>query len=158
MLLALTLLITGAAALADSPKVTVHLQLDKPEAVRGGQTGLEIIAQIQRGWHINGHEPNEPFLIPTEVKFTLPPGVSTDTLNYPRPDQHEFAFAPGKNLLVYEGKVGITSALNVPADFLGSRVRIEAALRYQACNDSTCAPPASAVAELVVPVSAAVVG
>jgi thiol:disulfide interchange protein DsbD len=134
-------------------KAVLHLELDSSEAVRGGQTGLEIFAEIERGWHINGHEPTDPFLIPTEVKFTPPPGISIDPLNYPRPDRKRFAFAKGKELLVYEGKVGITTALNVPADFVGSRARITAVMRYQACNDSTCLPPAAASAELLVPIS-----
>jgi len=156
--LAVALLILGrsASAWAATDKVTLSLQLDTLEATRGGQTGLEIHALIERGWHIHGHKPNEPFLIPTEVKFTLPPGISTDTLNYPSPDKQTFAFAPGKQLLVYEGKVIITTALNVPADFAGSRVRMEAALHYQACNDTTCLPPATVSAELTVPVATTV--
>jgi thioredoxin:protein disulfide reductase len=154
--LVVALLLAGGAApaAADGNKVALRLELDLAEAVRGGQTGLEIFAEIQRGWHINGHKPEDAFLIPTEVKFTLPPGVSTDTLNYPRPDRKTFAFAPDKQLLVYEGKVGITTALNVPADFAGTKARLEAVMRYQACNDSTCLPPATATAELVVPVAA----
>jgi len=152
---ALLLLSAATPACADGGKVTLRLELDHPEAIRGGQTGLEIFAEIERGWHINGHKPEDTFLIPTEVKFTLPPGISTDTLNYPRPDRKTFAFAPDKQLLVYEGKVGITTALNVPDDFAGTRVRIEAVMRYQACNDSTCLPPAQATTELLVPVGAA---
>jgi thiol:disulfide interchange protein DsbD len=141
-------------AWAASNKATLSLEVDTPEAGRGGQTGLTIWAEIERGWHINAHKPNESFLIPTELTFTLPPGISTDTVTYPRPDERAFAFAHGKRLLVYEGKIGITTALNVPADFIGRRLRIQAVLRYQACNDTTCLPPATATAEIVVPVSA----
>jgi thiol:disulfide interchange protein DsbD len=155
--LALALLLSSATGAAPaSDKVTLRLELDTPEAARGGQTGVEIWADIERGWHINGHKPEQPFLIPTEVHLTLPPGISSDTLNYPRADRKAFAFAAGKELLVYEGKVGITTALNVPADFIGTRVRIEAVMRYQACNDSTCLPPTSTSAEIVVPVAATV--
>ncbi|HVO26318.1 MAG TPA: cytochrome c biogenesis protein CcdA [Candidatus Margulisiibacteriota bacterium] len=150
-----TVLLLGGAAVARADgKVTLRLEIDRPEAVRGGQTGLEIFAEIERGWHINGHKPEDTFLVPTDVKLTLPPGISTDTLNYPRPDRKTFAFAPDKQLLVYEGKVGITTALNVPADFPGTRVRVEAVMRYQACNDSTCLPPTTTTAELLVPVAA----
>ena len=155
-ILTTVLILAGAARAATTENVTLTLEVDTPEAARGGQTGLEVWAEIARGWHINGHVPNESFLVPTEVKFVLPPGISTDTLNYPRPDRETFAFAPGKELLVYEGKVGMTTALNVPAEFPGHRVRIAATLRYQACNAATCLPPATADAELIVPVSATV--
>ncbi len=134
-------------------KVKLTLQLDDPEAARGGETGLEIFTDIERGWHINGPKPTEAYLIPTTVQFTLPPGMSTDTLNYPRPDRKTFTFAQGKQLLVYEGTLGITTALTVPADFADTQARIAASMRYQACNDSTCLPPAIVSAELLVPVS-----
>jgi thioredoxin:protein disulfide reductase len=145
----------GAPRAAAAGKATLSLQLDTAEAARGGETGMDVIAVIERGWHINAHKPADAFLIPTDVQFTLPPGIATDTLNYPPPDRKTFAFAPGKELLVYEGKVGMTTAVTVPADFPGSRIRIAAVMRYQACNDSTCLPPATATAELLVPVSAA---
>jgi thioredoxin:protein disulfide reductase len=153
--LAIALIVAGGAPCAAAAgKVTLSLQLDTAEAARGGETGMDVIAVIERGWHINGHRPTDAFLIPTDVQFTLPPGISTDTLNYPTPDRKTFAFAPGKELLVYEGKVGMTTAVTVPADFAGTRIRIAAVMRYQACNDSTCLPPATAAAEVLVPVSA----
>src|SRR5262249_45457878 len=57
---ALLLVASAVAPGAAADKVTMRLQLDQPEAVRGGQTGLEVWADIERGWHINGHRPNEP--------------------------------------------------------------------------------------------------
>ena len=136
--------------------MTLRLDLARPKAARGGQTGLDILLEVAPGWHINAHQPTESYLIPTEVQLTLPPGVSTDTINYPLPERKAFAFAQGKQLLVYEGQLAIRTALHVPADFSGIRIGIEAKLRYQACNDSTCLPPATAGAELVVPVSATI--
>jgi len=141
----------GARAAVDT--ATITLEPDVPQAARGGQTGLDIILEIARGWHINAHRPNEPFLIPTNIVLTLPPGVAADPLTFPPPDKKTFAFAPGKQLLVYEGKVGITTALSVPADYQGQQLRIHAELRYQACNDTNCLPPTTAERELVLPIS-----
>jgi thiol:disulfide interchange protein DsbD len=156
IIVALIFIVSTASGVAARDRVTLRLLLESEEAVRGGQTGLEILPEIEPGWHINAHQPTEPYLIPTEVRLTLPPGVSTDTLTYPLPDRQAFAFAQGKELLVYEGRPGVRTALNVPADFAGARLRIEAALRYQACNNVTCLPPTTASAELVVPVGASV--
>jgi thioredoxin:protein disulfide reductase len=133
-------------------KVRLTLELDTPAAVRGGETGLTVWAEVERGWHINAHKPTEPFLVPTDVKLAVPPGASVDALNYPNPDRKAFAFAEGKELLVYEGKVGMTTGVTMPTDFAGPRVRIEATIRYQACNDSTCLAPTTATADLLVPV------
>jgi thiol:disulfide interchange protein DsbD len=152
--IALVLIGSAANALAPNEKVTLRLDLDRPQAARGGQTGLDILLEVAPGWHINAHQPTESYLIPTEARLTLPPGVSTDAIDYPQPDRKTFAFAHGKQLLVYEGQLAIRTALHVPADFSGTRIGVAAKLRYQACNDSTCLPPATASADLVVPVSA----
>jgi thiol:disulfide interchange protein DsbD len=156
--LLITLLLVGSAAsaLAPNEKVTLSLELDSPKAARGGQTGLDILLEVARGWHINAHQPTDSYLIPTEVQLTSPSGVSTDAIDYPQPDRKSFAFAPGKELLVYEGQLTLHTALHVPADFSGTRIGIGAKLHYQACNDTTCLPPATAAAELLVPVSATI--
>jgi thiol:disulfide interchange protein DsbD len=148
------LVLCGSAVAAPGPsKVRLTLEPDTPQLARGGETGLTIWAEVERGWHINGHKPTDPFLIPTEVTLSVPPGVTVDPVNYPKPDRKTFAFAAGKELLVYEGKVGMTTALTVPADLAGTQLRIAATLRYQACNDSTCLAPTTASAELLLPVS-----
>lgn len=130
----------------------LHLELDPPQARRARPNDLIVWAEIEPGWHINGNKPNEAFLIPTAVHFNLPAGVLVDTVTYPRADRRSFAFAPGKELLVYEGKVGMTTALTVAGDFPDRQARIEAKLRYQACNDTTCLSPTTVTTELVVAV------
>ena len=155
LLTAVCLLIaSGAARGLDAGKVSVGLQLDRPRIERGGAAGLEVAAVVAPGWHINGHTPTDAFLVATAVTLALPPGVSADPPTYPPAERKSFAFAPGKELLVYEGTVRITTTLRVAPDFTAETVRIAAVLRYQACNDSTCLPPASARAELVIAVSA----
>jgi thiol:disulfide interchange protein DsbD len=138
-------------------RVRLDIEPASAELARGGDTGLTVRAAIASGWHINAHKPNEPFLIPTELSLTLPPGIAHGTIRYPEPESKSFAFAPGKQLLVHEGTLVLTTSLTVPADFAGSQVRAEFSLRYQACNDTTCAPPATATAELVVPVRGSLV-
>ena len=154
VLLGLLALGSVAAAAPGPSKVRLALELDTPQVARGGETGLTVWAEVEPGWHINAHKPTDPFLIPSDVQLTLPPGVNADSLNYPKPDRKTFAFAEGKELLVYEGKVGMTTAIAVPADFAGTQVRIEAVMRYQACNDSTCLAPTSVNAEVLAPVTA----
>ncbi|MBI1817589.1 MAG: thioredoxin family protein [Deltaproteobacteria bacterium] len=145
----------GAAAAVG--KVTLSLEASGSIAPRGGLLPVDVIADIERGWHINAHQPTEPFLIVTEASLVLPPGITAEPLQYPKPDRKVFTFAQGKELLVYEGKLGLGTGLHIPAEFPGSRVRVQATLRYQACNDTTCLPPTTATAELLLPVSAEVV-
>ncbi len=156
LLAAVCLLATcGSARALDAGKVTLGLELDRPRVEPGSVVGLAVAAVVAPGWHINGHAPTDAFLVATDVTLAVPPGVSADPPAYPPADRKSFAFAPGKELLVYERTVRITTALHVAPDVAGETLRIAAVLRYQACNDSTCLPPASARAEVVVPVSAA---
>jgi thiol:disulfide interchange protein DsbD len=141
------------AADAVEAKVALSLEPSESAAPRGGMLPLDIFAEIEAGWHIHSNAPSEPYLIPTEVKLVLPPTVTAEPLQYPPADRKTFQFAQGKELLVYEGKLGVATAIHIPAEFPGSKVRVEATLRYQACNDSVCLPPTTATAELVLPVS-----
>ena len=59
LLIALVLIGSAANALAPNEKVTLRLELDSPKAARGGQTGLKILPEVERGWHINAHKPTE---------------------------------------------------------------------------------------------------
>ncbi len=152
LLLSLVLSSPGTSVAAEG-KVHLRLEFSSAALSRGGGTGLEVIAEIDRGWHVQAHQPSEKFLIPTELTVEAPPGIRLDPPRYPRPDTAEFAFASGKRLLVYEGKLGISTALYVPADWAGREARVAARLRYQACNDESCLPPMTAAVEQVVPVA-----
>jgi thiol:disulfide interchange protein DsbD len=154
----LLLVMLGAACLApaaraaDDATVTLELVPDATSVAPGGAVGIEVVATIARGWHINANRPTLPFLKPTLLTITAPEGVTVDPVNYPPPDKRTFSFAGGAELLVYEGKIGLTSATHVPPTFAGDRVPLTATLQYQACNDTTCLRPTSvsASAELTV--------
>ncbi|MCX8070830.1 MAG: thioredoxin family protein [Candidatus Binatia bacterium] len=124
-----------------------------PNAIRGGSVPLEVQVRIAPGWHIHGHEADEPFLIPTELSFELPEGAHVGPIRYPLAESRSFAFAPTKVLKVYQGTVRIGSTLTVDKEFAGSEVPVSARLRYQACTDTTCAPPKTVTAQLVLPVA-----
>lgn len=123
--------------------VRLEIQVPSAQARRGGGTPINVVARIEPGWHINAHEPLQTYLIPSELTFSLPTGVSTDPIGYPAPVEKSLTFAPGERLRLYEGSVHFETRLHVPGDFAGDRVEVTAALRYQACNDATCLRPAT---------------
>jgi thiol:disulfide interchange protein DsbD len=154
-LLCAVLLLAGAPAFAAAGKVTLDFELGGESLVRGAPTGLDVMVSIQEGWHIQAHRPNEKFLIPTVLELEVPAGVAVHDVLYPRPDKASFAFAPGKQFLVHEGKLGLATALELPADFDGDTVPVTARLRYQACDDENCLPPATATFTASFPVGTA---
>lgn len=132
-----------AAATADEPKVSLEIVPDQPTVARGSALGVDVFANIARGWHINAHKPNQPFLKPTALEISAPGGVTIEPVNYPPPDRRTFAFAGDAELLVYEGKLGMSTAIQVPATFAAAHVHLEVTLHYQACDDTTCLRPTS---------------
>ena len=102
---------------------------------RDGSSLVQIRATIAHGFHVNAHVPAEKWLIPTTLTLESP-GVSFDQFEYPDPLEAQFAFAPGKTLLVYEGTIFLTALASPPPS-----KPIAVALRYQACDDQNCFPP-----------------
>ncbi len=149
------MLLAALLSIAAGPSEVVEVTVRSvaPSAIRGGSIPIEAQVRILPGWHIHGNEPDEPFLIPTELAFELPEGVRAGAPQYPPAEGRSFAFAPNKVLKVYQGNVRITTTLTVDKDFAGSEVSVSAHLRYQACTDTTCAPPRTATAHLVLPVA-----
>ena len=147
------LFLSATPVLANS-KVSLDLVADGL-ARRGEILPIEARAVIADGWHVHSNKPPKPYLIPTVLTLDLPSSVGNAEIFYPPPLQQTFAFAPGLELSVYEGKLGIAAGIQVPADYVGDTLRIEGGLRYQACNDTTCLPPATVKAVLEVRVDSA---
>jgi len=143
-----TILLVFFLAPPAAAKVALELHLDADPVARGATTLLTATGKIASGWHINAHRPNEPFLIPTAVTLTLADGVTATAPIYPEPKTQTFAFAEGKELLVYDGKIEISAELTIPPNYASNAFVVAAELRYQACNDTTCLPPRSVHAEV----------
>lgn len=144
-----------SSAPAAEPKVSLAIRPAAAAVARGGELPVTVEAVIATGWHINSHQPTEKFLVPTTLTLQLPEGVSAAAVEYPSAKTMRFAFAGDLELRVYEGTVPLRTTIRVPAAFAGDAVTIDAALRYQACDDTTCLPPASVRASLAVPVGEA---
>ncbi len=145
-----------ALPLAASAHVRLELVGEESAVSRGSTVAIDARAVIEEGWHINAHRPAQSYLIPTALRVTLlPPGIVAGEVRYPQPVERRLAFAGGETLLVYEGAVLLETDVTVPADYPGRRIRIEAVLRYQACNDATCLKPKTVKTELLVPIAMA---
>ncbi len=112
------------------------------EEAADGTASVRAIVEIASGYHINAHVPDEPFLIPTVLGLEAD-GVEFAEPSYPDPDSQEFAFAPGKPMLVYDGTIEIVAGADPKPDG-----PVHAKLRYQACNHERCLPPTTVEAFL----------
>lgn len=154
LLLVLGALCLAAPLCAAEPKVSLAF---RPGVVAGDAVELAVDAVVAPGWHINAHQPTEKFLVPTALTLTLPDGVRADPVRYPDPKAKTFAFAGDVELLVYEGTVPLRTAIRAPS--FAAPIAITAALRFQACDDTTCLPPTTVTQTyMLAPASAATGG
>lgn len=108
----------------------------------GARIAIAIDLEIKTGWHINAHELDDEYMIPTNVELTLPAGATVGPPTYPPPEMVELAFAPGEKLKVYQGRVTVKAEATL-ADATPTP-EIKGKVRFQACNDKQCLPPADA--------------
>jgi thiol:disulfide interchange protein DsbD len=103
---------------------------------------VAIAVRIKPGFHINGHEPTDAFLVPTVVQFDKREGIAFSPASYPPPEQKSFSFSTRK-MPAYSGDIKIFSRGRVSDDMAPGDVQISGTLAYQACDDRSCFMPAS---------------
>ncbi|MFN7941220.1 MAG: thioredoxin family protein [Thermoanaerobaculia bacterium] len=142
----------AAAQIARIEKAHLELAADRSSYAPGTRARLVAVARIDEGWHAQAHVPTYDYLIPTELTLVAPAGWTVGPVAYPPPAKYRFAFAQDP-LDVYAGTVAMIVEVALPAG-AGSG-RIEATLRYQACDDKECLPPVETTAGVDLAVGAA---
>jgi thioredoxin:protein disulfide reductase len=130
---------------APPPSARELVRLAEPvsaQAARGTTVEVTIPFTILKHWHINAHRPNDDFLVPTVLALRAPAGVKVGAPRYPKAKSEHLSFSESA-LAVYEDDAEIVVPLTVePTAAVGART-ITGTLRFQACNDEVCLPPAS---------------
>ena len=135
----------AGAQLGKQKKASFVLNADRTAYDAGKPARVAALVSIESGWHVNAHQPTFEYLIPTVLKLTLPAGWPPEETKYPKAEMKTFSFEKVP-LAVYAGDVVIVAQVQVPAGTKAGAYPVQAALRYQACNDSQCLPPVTAQA------------
>jgi hypothetical protein len=108
------------------------------QTVPAGKHGvLQLHFQLLPGFHVNSHTPKSKLLIPTALTLQPAAGVTAGALEYPAGQSFSFSFDPNEKVDVYAG--GFIVKLPVVAT-RGDHT-MDATLKYQACDNSSCYPP-----------------
>jgi len=156
-LLAVLSLAAPLAAQRPNPSTSVisaKLVADADKLVAGKPFRLAVVAEIQKGWHVNSHTPKEDFLIPTAVSLSPAAGLTFQAPAYPPHKEIKLAFSETP-LAVYEGKTVMRVDGSADKAAAAGPRTLTAKLKYQACNDTQCLAPAEVSATLVLEVAAA---
>jgi suppressor for copper-sensitivity B len=137
-------LLAAPSAAQRGPKAQLELTSERAAYAPGETARLTALVVIEPGWHVNSHEPTYEWLIPTVLDLTVPPGWAPPAVAYPKGLLRTFAFETEGPLSVYEGTATLVAELEIPADAAEGPLEIASTLGYQACDDRSCLPPASA--------------
>ncbi|MBI3770974.1 MAG: thioredoxin family protein [Deltaproteobacteria bacterium] len=141
---------SGAFGIAADPTVQAEWRLESSVAGGDRATSLVFAVELSDGWHVNAHDPDRPYLIPTELTVEPPPGAAVEAVRYPEPVIRSLRFAVGAPLRLYEGR--FTIGVRLSGDASGP---ITGRLRYQACDDERCLPPRTLAVTLTLGATAA---
>jgi len=122
----------------------------------GGVIDFAFLLDIIPGWHINGPELADQFLIACTLMIEEDDAVEVVEVYYPVPETRVYSFSEVE-LQVYEGKVIVGARIKVGDATPQGKNMLKASFLYQACDDMSCMAPETLEFEIpfqVVPASA----
>jgi len=150
-LVLLALLICSGAFAQDQDIVTINPKTPRvtlaptPTLIvkQGGKSSVQLMFRVIPGFHINSNKPNSELLIPTLINWDVPTDISLAKTVYPPGQDYSFSFSPDEKLSVYTGDFTVNSLVMAAKSTPKGTYRVHGTLRYQACDNRACYPPAT---------------
>ena len=129
------------SAWSADPVVTVRGMPPRGAVEPGAVAVVTVELDIRSPYHINSNEPLEEYLIPTSLKLEPVSGLEIRNILFPAAEikNLEISDVP---MALYEGAVKIAVEVVPNESLAGGNVELRGSVHYQACDDSTCLPPA----------------
>jgi hypothetical protein len=145
------MLLVAAAAAQDvgsfsrpKPSPTNRVSVLAPKLVQvpqGGKATTTLEFQVARGYHINSHKPGSELLVPTVLSLNAPTAIAVG-VQYPDGRDFSLPVDPTEKLNVYTGDFAVNATVAASRAMRPGRYRVHGMLKYQACDDRACYPPA----------------
>ena len=122
------------------------------DAVHAGtvvRVALEM--RLPEGFHVNSNAPRDPTLIPLVLSVEAPAGVTVTEIVYPEPTDLRQQ-GVDELLSVFEREFAIGVTFELASDVPVEAITVPARLRYQACDETMCYLPVTAVTGWTLPV------
>lgn len=152
----LSLFLLSAAAVCAQKKDPVQWTLSSeiPAAPPGTTVPLKFHAAIQPGWHIYSLTIPQGTVLPTVVKVSDNPAVSSYTIYQPKPER-KVDPTIGLNTQMFEDGMDLWIPVKLVEDAKTGAVEIKAEANYQACDDKQCLRPVTKSSAVMVSVDLA---
>jgi thiol:disulfide interchange protein DsbD len=154
-LICIPLLLGFSSPWSEGEVLDVKTYLSQDGAHPGGVVDIAFLLDILPGWHINGHELADPYLIPCTLLIEEENSVEVIEVYYPVPETRSYTFSEVE-LQVYEGKVVLGARIKVGDAIPQGKNLLKASFLYQACDEISCMAPETLEFEIpfqVVPAS-----
>lgn len=119
-------------------EVKTYLSLDGVHA--GEAIDVAFVLDITPGWHINGPELEDRFMISCSLSIEEGETFELVEIYYPVPEMRSYSYSETE-LQVYEGKVILGARVKVKDSIPEGKNILKAGFSYQACNDVLCMAP-----------------
>lgn len=116
-------------------------------SIRAGQpVRLALRVKLPPDVHVQSDKPKDPALIPTVLTIEAPAGVTLEKTSYP-PATELVQAGQSLPLAVLGPEFTIDVSVAIASTVTAGPLTIPVRLRYQACDDKVCYPPARADAQ-----------
>jgi hypothetical protein len=136
-----------AVALANAqivkPKLELKPVVDTASIHPSSTVKVSLKIHLPDNVHVQSDKPRNPAFIPTVLKVDTPAGVTLGKITYP-PARDLTQQGQQEPLAVFGPDFTIDVELKLAADAAAGDLQVPAHLRYQACDESVCYPPAKA--------------
>lgn len=102
---------------------------------------IAAVLEVAQGYHVQANKVLAEYLIPLTLTPELPAGFRVVSSSYPKAQVKKFPFS-AQPMAVYEGRFVVRMTLEPAESIPAGPVKIPMTLRFQACNDQLCLPPA----------------
>ena len=113
---------------------TVHVTMSK-------STPVVFTFHIKPGFHVNSHQPTQPALIPTDLRFSPPEDLVIARKQYPEGVLTTFPFDPNNKLSIYSDYIVVKAVVMAAPKAAAGNYTVHGELKYQACDNNSCYPP-----------------
>jgi thioredoxin:protein disulfide reductase len=148
-----------ASAQLRRPRAAVAPVVESEAVHAGSTTRVALRVTLpDKSLHVQSDRPRDPSFIPTVFTIEPPAGVALDGVAYP-PATELKQEGLAEPLDVFGSEFAIGARLTLASSVPEGTLVVPARLRYQACDDKVCYPPATAPVEFtlkVVPAATAV--
>lgn len=138
--------VTALPAQLRRPQANVVPVVETKTVAPGGEARLALRVTLPPKVHVQSDKPRDPLFIPTVLSLDVRKGLSVVQIVYPQSEQLKQE-GVADLLSVFGSEFTVRVRVKVAPDAAPGAVVVPGRLHYQACDETTCYPPAEAEAK-----------